>query len=117
MFFSGEEACEAEPMKSTQIHAFDDDALGTHDAVALADLLKRRCVSSSELVESAITRAERVDGVLAAIQLRDYDKARAVTELPHNGIFAGIPSFIKDNTNIAGWPTCHGSGADRKSVV
>ncbi len=95
----------------TQLHAFDDDALGTHDAVALTDLLKRRSVSSAELVEAAITRAERVDGVLAAIQLRDYVKARTATALRHDGIFAGIPSFIKDNTNIAGWPTCHGSGA------
>jgi amidase len=98
-------------MKSTQVHAFDDDALGTHDAVALAALIKRRGVSSAELVEAAIARAERVDVELAAIQLRDYLKARAITELPHDGVFAGIPSFIKDNTNIVGWSTCHGSRA------
>jgi amidase len=98
-------------VKSNQLHAFNDDALWRHDAVALADLLKRRRVSSAELVEAAITRAEKVDGVLAAIQLRDYEKARAVKDLPHDGVFAGIPSFIKDNTNIAGWPTSHGSGA------
>lgn len=106
-----------EPMKSTQLHAFDDDSLWTYDAVAMTDLLKRRSVSSAELVEAAINRAERVDGVLAAIQLRDYAKARSVTELPHDGIFAGIPSFVKDNTNIAGWPSCHGSRAGTPNIL
>lgn len=98
-------------MNKPQVHAFGEDALGTFDAVTLAEMLKRRKVSSAELVEAAIARAERVDGMLSAIQLRDYAKARAMTELPHDGVFAGIPSFIKDNTDIAGWPTRHGSQA------
>jgi amidase len=98
-------------MKTVQVHAFCDDALGNHDAVGLATLLKRREVSTMELVEAAIGRAERVDVQLNAIQLRDYDRARAWTKLPLDGVFAGVPSFIKDNTNIAGWPTLHGSKA------
>lgn len=95
----------------TRVHAFSDDAMASHDAVALSEMVKRKEVSASELVEAAIVRLERVNGALNAVEIPCFDTARAQARRPANGVFAGIPSFIKDNTDVQGMPTRHGSSA------
>ena len=94
----------------SRVSAFADDALGTLDAVALSDLLRHKQVTAAELMEAAIQRAERVDQQLHAIEFRDYERARGWS-FPETGRFAGIPTFIKDNTDLEGWPTRYGSAA------
>ena len=42
------------------IHAFTDDALGDHDAVALADLVRRGERSPAELADAALARAREL---------------------------------------------------------
>ncbi|MFN3714646.1 MAG: amidase [Alcanivoracaceae bacterium] len=96
-------------MSNTRIHAFTDDALADHDAVALAEMVRRREVSAAELTDAAISRAERVNDRLNAIQVADFDRARARASQGRTGIFVGVPTFIKDNTDVAGLPTRHGS--------
>lgn len=83
-----------------------DDALGDDDVVALRERLERGEVSAQELREAAIARAESVNGDLNAIVC-------AVAEVPTmpGGPFAGIPSLIKDNEDVAGYPSLHGSWA------
>lgn len=92
-----------------RIHAFTDDVLADHDAVALAELVRRGDVSARELAEAAIQRVEKVNGALNAVQLADYERALEQAAQPASGAFAGVPTFIKDNTDIAGLPTRHGS--------
>ena len=58
-----------------------------------------------------LLRAEKVDGVLHAVQVLDRDRALAATEHPRPGPFSGVPTFVKDNTDVAGMPTNHGSEA------
>src|SRR5919205_3138197 len=100
----------------SRVHAFTDDALGDHDAVALAGLLRRGEVSARELVEAAIARAETLQQQLNPVQHADYDGARQTAErldregLPH-GALAGLPVFLKDNVDAEGMPTLHGSVA------
>lgn len=98
-------------MSQTRIHAFTDDLLGDLDAVALADLVRRGEVSAAELAEAAIARVEKVNGSLNAVQVADYQQARQRAAGNASGVFAGVPTFIKDNTDIAGLPTRHGSRA------
>ena len=45
-------------------------------AVQVMDLLKRREVSSVELVEAAITRIEAIDPIVNALPIRRFDLAR-----------------------------------------
>ncbi len=95
-------------------HAFGDDALADHDAVALAGLLRAREVSVSEVVEAAIARAEEVQPTLCPIQLTTYDEARReAARLDREGLgpeaFAGVPTFMKDNVDVDGLPTNFGS--------
>ena len=95
----------------TRVHAFSDDALGDLDAVGLASALQARRVSVPEVVEAAIARTEAVDGALGAVAYAAYDEARAQARQPRGGFFAGVPTFLKDNIDVAGMPTQHGSDA------
>jgi amidase len=101
--------------RPVRVHAFCNDALGFHDAVALSELLRNRQVSPTELVEAAIARAELVEPHLNAIQVATYSQAKELAAQFQNTLpqadFACIPSFIKDNTDIADLPTQHGSRA------
>jgi len=95
----------------SRLHSFRDDVLAEHDAVALAEMLRNHEVSPAELVEAAIARVEKVDHILRAVEVPLYEQAREQAQHKTTGIFAGVPTFIKDNTDIAGQPTRHGSQA------
>lgn len=98
-------------MAHPTVHAFGDDVLADRDAVALADLVQRREVSAVELAEAAIRRAEKIQPVLRAVAWADYDRALAAAKEPREGPFAGVPVFVKDNTQVKGMPTRFGSQA------
>lgn len=67
------------------------------DATALADLVKKKEVTPSELLEAAIARAEKVNPALNAIVTPMYEIARDLAKRPvSNGPFAGVPFLLKD---------------------
>lgn len=76
--------------------------IGAHDfaeldATACAALVRNREVTSSELVDAAIDRAEQVNGALNAVVTEMYEHARGVArDHPGAGIFAGVPFLMKD---------------------
>lgn len=74
-------------------------------------MVREREVSPAELVDAAIARAERVNPTLAAIVHKGFEQARAAAERPLSGAFAGVPTFVKDTTDVLGAPTRHGSQA------
>ncbi|WP_329619206.1 amidase [Streptomyces sp. NBC_01255] len=92
----------------TTVHAFRDDALGEHDAVGLADAIRRGEVSAAEVARDAAERVRAVDGRLHAVQAHVSAPAPAAWA---GGAFAGVPTFVKDNTDYVGLPTGHGSAA------
>jgi amidase len=92
-----------------RVSAFRDDALGTHDAVGLAELLAAGRVHPQELVEAAIARAEAVEPLLHAVAYRSYRIPRWPER--SGGALHGVPTYVKDNTDLRGWPTNHGSEA------
>jgi amidase len=93
----------------SRVHAFTDDALGEYDAVGLVAALHEGAVSVPEVVEAAIARVERVDPDLNAVAFPAYDRARAEARRPRAGYFAGVPTFLKDNVDVAGMPTQAGT--------
>jgi amidase len=81
------------------------------DGIGLAELVKCREITASELVDEAIARAERLNPRLNAVVFQDYDRARqaARSTLPA-GPFTGVPFFLKDILGFAeGMPTRQGS--------
>jgi len=93
------------------VHAFGDDALGDHDAVGLAAEIVAGRVSRKEAVEAAIARTRALDPNLAGLARDRFGEALADSGAPHGGFFAGQPSFIKDNSDVVGVPTQHGTRA------
>jgi amidase len=88
-----------------QVDAVSEDALGSDDVMEMQHRLRRRKVSARELREAARARLAAVNDDLNAV-VRDLDVAPAVT-----GPFAGVPSVLKDNEDLTGYPTLHGSWA------
>ena len=86
-------------------------------ACEIAKLVQERSVSPREVLTAFLDRIARVDGGLGAFQLLRREAALAeaealsrradVGELP----LAGVPVAIKDNVDVAGEPTRHGSRA------
>jgi amidase len=94
------------------VHAFTNDILGDLDATALAALIRSGEVSATEVAAAAIARARRLQPLINAIELESYEAAlRAAEQAPGSGVFAGVPTFVKDNTDLEGLPTRQGSAA------
>lgn len=91
-----------------RIHAFADDALGDLDGVALARLVADRAVHPDELTAAAEARANAVAARLGAVAHRAVKPRR--TPNPDSELDA-VPTYVKDNTDVTGMPTNHGTAA------
>lgn len=100
-----------EPAHRTRVHAFSDDALGDHDAVGLAEQIREGEVSRTEAVEAGIARTRLLDEALRGLAAERFSDARTDAGADHGGFFAGQPSFVKDNSDVAGLPTQQGTRA------
>ena len=82
-----------------------------HDALGLAELVAKKQVSATELVEEAIARIEKHNPKLNAVIFKTYDRARSAARLPLQvGPFAGVPFLLKDILGAQkGVPTRQGS--------
>jgi amidase len=95
--------------ESPRVHAFTDDALGDLDAVGVAASIRSGNISAREATEAAIARVEQVDPTLNALVVRDFERALDQASSPGTGVFSGVPTVVKDNTDVAGLPTRHGA--------
>jgi amidase len=100
---------------------FDD--YGEHDALGLGELVHGGALTASDLVETAIARAERVNERINAIVTPLYDRARdeaaaidrwrrraGRAEGPSTRPFLGVPFLLKDlYAPLAGAPMAAGS--------
>jgi amidase len=97
------------------VHAFGEDALGELDTVGLVDAIQSGRVGRAEVVEAAITRTEAVNAAVNGLACRAFDRARAeaagASGPPKGGFLSGVPTFVKDNVDVAGLPTMRGTDA------
>jgi amidase len=95
-----------------RVHAFGDDALGDLDATGVADAIRAGRVSRADVVEAAIARTEAVNPALNGLAYEAFAQARASASAgAADGFFGGVPTFIKDNVDVAGQPTMQGTDA------
>ncbi len=86
------------------------------DATALAASLRSGELSAAEAVETAIRRAEALQGTLNFIVNSDFDRALAKAKAgTPSGPFGGLPFLIKDIDDYVGLPTRGGSQAGRSA--
>ena len=94
----------------SRLHAFADDALGQLDAVGVAEAIAAGQISAVEALEASIARIERLEA-LHGIALPMYERARELAAHPRQGYFSGVPTLIKDNVDLVGFPTQSGTDA------
>jgi amidase len=82
----------------------------TWDAVETVERIRKGDVSAAEVLEATISRAEGA-GALNAIVTDTYERARArvAAAKPVDGAFAGLPTFLKDLSQLKGVATGWGS--------
>lgn len=67
------------------------------DATSQAELVRKKQIKPIELVEAAIERIERVNGVINAVVTPMYEEARRAAQGPlPSGPFTGVPFLLKD---------------------
>lgn len=85
-------------------------------ATGIAEQIRDRKISSSELVDLFVDRIERADADLNAVVVRDFDRAREAARACDDDLAAGrvrgplhgVPVTIKESYDIAGLPTTWG---------
>jgi amidase len=85
---------------------------------AQAESLRAGEVSAQELLDVCLERIQRLDPRLNAVRTVRADAARAEAAAAQKRLDAGesapllgVPIAVKDNVDIAGETTCHGTGA------
>ncbi|MEM7099681.1 MAG: amidase [Pseudomonadota bacterium] len=85
-------------------------------AVELAHAIKRKEISSVELLDLYIDRVERYDPEINAVVVRDFDRARAAAKEADQALISGkdlgplhgVPMTIKEAYDVEGLPTTWG---------
>jgi len=99
------------------VNAFTNDVLGTLDAVGVAEAIATKQISVSEATEAAIGRIEKANVELGAVVVKAYDDARRHHGLARGGLLYGVPTLIKDNDHVKGYPTQFGTGAFKSRIA
>ena len=115
------------------VSAYADDALGELDATGVAAAIKRGDISAYEAADAAVRRIEAVEPALRATVRTTYssgfDRAAELDQQTSQRLasglsgeddprsFLGVPTVIKDNVDLAGHPTQHGSHAFRAKAA
>jgi amidase len=88
------------------------------DAVGLADLVRNKQVSASELLDEAIARTAKVDGDVNAVVVKHYDYAeRQIDKGLPEGPFTGVPFLLKDLDLLEGTRTTSGASIYRDNIA
>ena len=86
------------------------DEYTDYDGLGLAELVAKREVHPSEIIEAAVLRAEELNPDLNAIVTPLYEYARKRAQEPVSGPFAGVPFLLKDAHHaLKGTPMSNGS--------
>ena len=93
-------------------------------AMQLAGAIRTRQATSREVVQAHYDRIEKVNGALNAVVDRMTDEAfaaadaadRAVADGAELGPLHGVPLSVKENIDVAGWPTTQGVPAMAEAV-
>ncbi len=91
----------------------DFSEYGEYDGTGLAELIRNKSISPTELCEAAITQAEKLNPKLNVIVTPLYDYARNSAEKTEPGaVFSGVPFLLKDvHHALKGFPMSYGSKA------
>lgn len=88
------------------------------DATGLAELLKKKEISSKELLDEAIFQTETIDPLINAISQRHFELAKKQLNKNLSGPFYGVPFLLKDlHASLKGTITSDGSRLHEKNIA
>lgn len=96
-----------EEVRSARIDVSDEGILAGMDATAIAEHIRKGDLTAAEAVACVADRVAQTEPKLNAITASNFDVDAA--EIPTTGVFAGVPTFIKDLVKAKGFPTLQGS--------
>ena len=109
---------------SSSYSAFTNDCLGTLDATAITERVRKGEISLDEAIDAAITRARKSQSIIHAMVVDDFERVKARAKYrpgdkssPRSDSRLNVPAFLKDNTNLAGLATRLGSAATSAKPV
>jgi len=86
------------------------DEFVDYDALGLAGLIRKREVTSAELLEVIIRRIKVINPVINCIATPTFERARkAAPQILANTPFAGVPILVKDMVDVGGVRRSDGS--------
>ena len=89
----------------------------SYDGLGLAELVQKKQVTATELLDLALQRSEQVNPKLNAIIIPMHEHARRKAQQSLSGVFAGVPFLVKDLfQEYAGVPTSYGCNALKSSA-
>lgn len=92
-------------------------SLLNYDAIGLAELVRTKQVSPKELVEETIRRIEALDGKINAVVTRTFERGLAAAgNIDPEAPLAGVPFLLKDNIDVEGVRTSHGSAVYKNNI-
>lgn len=97
-----------------KISVFGHGLLANMDATAIAEHIKAKDFSVEEAVQCVKERAGLSEPALNAIVASDYNLENRKHKA--DGVFSGVPTFVKDLIHVAGLPTRHGSASVPSSI-
>src|SRR3982074_289801 len=90
----------------------------SYDGVGLAELVRTKQVSASELLDEAIARTAKIDPQINAVVVKHYDYAQRQIDngLP-DGPFTGVPFLLKDLDILEGTRTTSGASVYKDNIA
>lgn len=90
----------------TRVNVADIGILAGMDGTAIANHIKEKAFTAQEAMDCVRQRVELTEPHINAIVTSDFDlKGKSI---PTTGVFAGVPTFIKDLVQVKGMPTQQG---------
>jgi amidase len=88
------------------------DILGNLDGLGTAEKIRKKEFTAAEALEAVIARAEWADSLLNFLVSPVFDQARSISKAQQaDGLFAGVPTLVKDLLDLKGAPTFAGCRA------
>jgi amidase len=90
----------------------------SYDGVGLAELVRRKQITSKELLDEAIARTAKIDPQINAVVVKHYDYAeRQIDNGLPDGPFSGVPFLVKDLDILEGTRTTSGASVYKDNVA
>src|SRR6201987_4035044 len=91
---------------------------GDYDGGGLADLVRKKQVSATELLDEAIARTARIDPQINAVVVKHYNYAeRQIDKGLPAGPFTGVPFLLKDLEILKDTRTTSGASVLKDNVA